>query len=105
VIAYGVAQRRTEIGVRMALGARAGTIAGMIVRQGVMLALIGIGVGAALALAAGPQLEPLLFETAGRDALVVATVAAVLGAVALLASIIPAARAGRTDPLQALRSD
>jgi predicted permease len=105
VMAYGVAQRRTEIGVRMALGARARTIIGMVVRQGVGLVLVGVLIGGALALASGPQLEPLLFETAGRDALVVATVAAVLGAVALLASIIPAARAGRTDPLQALRSD
>jgi predicted permease len=105
VIAYGVAQRRTEIGVRMALGARAGAIAGMIVRQGVMLVLIGIGVGAALALAAGPQLEPLLFETAGRDILIIGAVAGVLMSVALLASLLPAVRAGRTDPLQALRAD
>jgi predicted permease len=105
VIAYGVAQRRTEIGVRMALGARAGAIAGMIVRQGVMLALVGIGVGAALALAAGPQLEPLLFETAGRDTRIIAAVAGVLMMVAVLASLVPALRAGRTDPLQALRAD
>jgi ABC-type antimicrobial peptide transport system permease subunit len=105
VIAYGVAQRRTEIGVRMALGARAGSIAGMIVRQGLLLALSGIAVGTALALAAGPQLEPLLFETAGRDTLIIAAVAGVLMMVAVLASLVPALRAGRTDPLQALRAD
>jgi ABC-type antimicrobial peptide transport system permease subunit len=77
----------------------------MIVRQGVVLVLIGIGVGAALALAAGPQLEPLLFETAGRDTLIIAAVAGVLMMVAVLASLVPALRAGRTDPLQALRAD
>jgi predicted permease len=105
VIAYGVAQRRTEIGVRLALGARAGAIAGMIVRQGVVLVVLGIGVGAALALAAGPQLEPLLFETGGRDSLIIAVVAGVLTIVSVLASLVPALRAGRTDPLQALRAD
>lgn len=66
---------------------------------------IGVLIGAAIALASGPLLEPLLFETAGRDVLVVAAVAALLCAVALLASIVPAARAGRTDPQQALRSE
>ncbi|HEX2167597.1 MAG TPA: FtsX-like permease family protein, partial [Longimicrobiales bacterium] len=105
VISYGVAQRRTEIGVRMALGARTRGIVAMIVRQGVGLVVIGVLIGAALALASGPLLEPLLFETAGRDALVIGAVAALLFAVAVLASIIPAARAGRTDPLQALRAD
>ncbi|MEX1184925.1 MAG: ADOP family duplicated permease [Gemmatimonadota bacterium] len=103
VMAYGVAQRRTEIGVRMALGARTRGIVAMIVRQGVGLVGVGIVLGAAIALAAGPLIEPLLFRTAGRDALIIAGVGILLAVVAALASIIPAVRAGRTDPLSALR--
>ncbi|HEX6314252.1 MAG TPA: ADOP family duplicated permease [Gemmatimonadaceae bacterium] len=105
VMAYGVAQRRTEIGVRMALGARTRGIVGMIVRQGIGLVLVGVVAGAALALAAGPLLEPLLFDTAGRDPLVIAAVVAVLMMVAVLASLLPAVRAGSTDPVQVLRAD
>jgi predicted permease len=105
VLAYAVAQRSAEIGVRMALGARARSIVGMIVREGVGLVLLGVILGSAVALAAGPLIEPLLFETAGRDAFVVATVSTVLVVVAVLASFIPALRAGGTDPLSALRAD
>jgi predicted permease len=105
VMAYGVAQRRAEIGVRMALGARTRGIVGMFMRQGVGLVMIGVLAGAAVAWAAGPRIEPLLFEAGARDPVVVGSVAAVLVLVAALASIIPARRAGRTDPLDALRAE
>jgi predicted permease len=104
VMAYRVAQRRKEIGVRMALGARPRSIVGMIVRQGIGLVSIGIIVGAPFAFAGGQLLEPLLFETAGRDTLIAATVAVVLLGVAVLASLVPAILAARTDPLIALRT-
>jgi predicted permease len=105
VMAYGVVQRRTEIGVRLALGARSRSIVAMIVREGVGLAVVGVVVGAVFALAAAPLLEPLLFETAARDTLIVAVVCAMLVMVAILASLVPAVRASGTDPLQALRAD
>lgn len=103
VMAYSVTQRRAEIGVRMALGARARRIVTMTIRQGVVLVLIGVLAGSALALASGPLIEPLLFQTRGRDAPVVGAVAMLLAVVAVLASIIPAARAARMDPMSALR--
>ncbi|MGH7575572.1 MAG: FtsX-like permease family protein, partial [Longimicrobiales bacterium] len=103
VMAYGVVQRRTEIGVRIALGAHTRGIVAMTLRQGVTLAMIGVVAGSALALVFGPLIEPLLFQTRGRDALTLGAVAVTLAVVAVLASIIPAARAGRTDPLSALR--
>jgi ABC-type antimicrobial peptide transport system permease subunit len=76
----------------------------MIVRQGIGLVSIGIIVGAPFAFAGGQLLEPLLFETAGRDTLIAATVAVVLLGVAVLASLVPAILAARTDPLIALRT-
>jgi ABC-type antimicrobial peptide transport system permease subunit len=105
VIAYGVAQRRTELGVRIALGARAGEIVGMVVRQGLALVLVGIALGAALSFAAGRRIESLLFEQSAHDPGVFAAVALVLLLVAALATVIPALRAGKTSPLDALRTE
>jgi len=105
VIAYGVAQRRTEIGVRLALGARASTIVGMVLRQGLTLVLTGIAIGVVLALAAGRFLEALLFDTSSRDVVTFAAVALTLAVVSVFASVIPALRAGRTDPVEALRTE
>jgi len=105
VIAYGVAQRRAELGVRLALGARSRSIVGMIVRQGVGLVLLGIAAGVPLAILGGQRIESLLFETDAMHAPSFAFVAVVLLAVAFLATILPAVRAGRTDPLEALRGD
>jgi putative ABC transport system permease protein len=105
VIAYSVAQRRAELGVRLAMGARSLDIVGMIVRQGVGLVLLGIAVGGLLAVLGGRYIEPLLFETDAMHAGSFAFVAAVLLVVALLATMLPAARAGRTDPLEALRAE
>jgi predicted permease len=105
VIAYSVAQRRAELGIRMALGARGGDIVRLIVRQGLTLVLAGIAIGGISALVAGRYLESLLFRIGSRDPLTFATVAAVLITIGLLASVLPALRARRADPLEALRAE
>jgi predicted permease len=103
VLAYSVAQRTREIGVRMALGADARRVQGMILRQVGMMTLIGgiIGLGGALALGKGAS--SLLFGLQPRDPAVMALSALVLTAVALGAGFVPALRASRTDPMHALR--
>jgi ABC-type antimicrobial peptide transport system permease subunit len=105
VIAYLVAQRAHELGVRIALGAQVGNIVMLVVRHGVGLALVGVVIGSALALNAGRLIEPLLFETSPRNPMIFAVVALVLLVVALLASVVPAWRASRVDPIEALRTD
>ena len=103
VIAYDVGQRTREMAVRMALGAGARDVVRLIVSQGVRLAGIGIVAGLTIALAAGHWVEPLLFELAPSDPLVLGTVAVTLVGVALAASFIPAWRATRVAPGSALR--
>jgi len=105
VIAYNVAQRTHEIGVRIALGARAANLTGLVRRDGLRLGVIGMGVGIVLALVAGRWLSPLLFDVSPRDPAVVLLVAGVLVGVTCLASAIPALRAARVDPNVALRAD
>jgi predicted permease len=105
VIAYMVADRTHEVGVRKALGADAVAVLLLIVRQGLQVVLIGLLFGAALALVAGRFIEPALFETSARDPLVFAGVAGVTIACALAASIVPALRAGRVDPVVALKTE
>jgi hypothetical protein len=105
VISYLVTQRTHELGVRIALGAQVGDIVGLVVRHGVGLAVAGIAIGTLLAYNATRWIEPLLFETPARDPWVFALVAAVLLAVAVIASIVPAWRASRTDPIEALRTE
>jgi predicted permease len=105
VVAYTVTQRTHEFGVRMALGARSGDILRLVVRQGTMTALIGTAIGIALALAAGRFIQPLLFKTSARSPVILATVAGILVVVAIVASLIPAWRAKRVDPVVALRAD
>jgi ABC-type antimicrobial peptide transport system permease subunit len=104
VVAYTTAQRTHEIGVRIALGARALDVLRLIVGGAVAMAVLGIGAGVLVALAAGPQVEPLLFDTSPRSPIVFAIVIAVLLASALAASAIPALRASRIDPVIALRT-
>jgi predicted permease len=105
VMSYLVAQRTHEIGVRLALGATAASIAGLVVRSGVGLAALGVGLGAAAALGLGRFLEPLLFQTSPRDLTTFAAVCATLLCVAALASLLPALRARRISPLEALRGE
>ena len=105
VIAYGVSQRTHELGVRMALGAQRGAVWRMILRQGVLVAMLGAALGCLIALGAGGLLESVLFEASPRDPVVfVAVLATILGA-ALVASLVPAARAMRVDPVVALRAE
>ncbi|MBV9881100.1 MAG: ABC transporter permease [Gemmatirosa sp.] len=105
VIAYDVAQRSHEIGVRITLGARPGDVVWLGVRQGMTLGIAGIGIGGAVTLAAAGRLAPLLFEVSPHDPLVYAAVAAAMLAVAAAASVIPARRAARVDPNVVLRSE
>jgi len=103
VLAYTVAQRTREIGLRMALGAAGGKVRGMVLRQVGMMVLIGGAVGIAGALALGRGAQSLLFEMEGSDPLVFAISVVLLAAVALGAGYIPARRASRVDPMKALR--
>jgi putative ABC transport system permease protein len=103
LMSYSVAQRRQEIGIRMALGAESGAVRKMIVRQGMSLALTGIVIGLAAAFALTRLMANFLFGVEARDPLVFILVPAVLSLAALLAVSVPAYRAARTDPLDALR--
>jgi ABC-type antimicrobial peptide transport system permease subunit len=105
VLAYTVTQRRREIGIRVALGARPGQVLGAILGQGLSLVLWGLAVGLPTAWLSGRVLDSLLFETRPEDPIVFASVGIGLGAVVLLASLVPARQALRVDPLTALREE
>ena len=103
VISYGVVQRTQELGVRIALGAQRRDIVSMILRDGTLLAVAGIVIGALAALWLTRFLRSLLFGIQATDPLTYVAVASLLAGVAMLASYIPARRATRVDPLVALR--
>jgi putative ABC transport system permease protein len=103
VLAYWVSRRTREIGVRSAIGASPSNILGLVMRQGLTLALIGLALGLAGAVAASRLVAALLFGVSPTDPLVFAGVPMVLLLVAAAASYIPARRAVRIDPLVALR--
>lgn len=105
VVAYTVAQRMHEMGVRVALGARGRDIRGLVLRQGLRVAAVGVAAGTIAALAASRLVEPLLFRISARDPLVYAAVVTLLLTVATAASLVPARRATRADPLMALRAE
>jgi putative ABC transport system permease protein len=105
VIAYNVAQRTHELGVRVALGAQAWDVVRLVVRDGLRVAGVGIAIGAVAALWASRWIKPLLFNVSPKDPAVFAIVAVTLITVAIAASWIPALRASRVDPSVALRSD
>ncbi len=105
VIAFNVGQRLHELGVRVALGATARDIVRHVVTGGLQLAVVGVACGVAVALALGHWVQPLLFEESSRDPAIFGTVAAILLAVAAVASFIPARRAARVDPMRALRGE
>jgi putative ABC transport system permease protein len=98
-----VVQRTHEIGVRMALGASRTDVLHLVLNRGLMLTLAGVGIGVVGALALARFIESLLYEIPPRDPLTYVVVCVTLGAVALLASYIPALRATRVDPMIALR--
>ena len=104
-LAYAVSQRRREFGVRVALGARSSGIVRMVLGQGLRLAIMGVAIGVAITLAAGGRLAPLLLGVGPRDPLVTIGVALALGLTAMIAGLIPAWRASRVDPADALRSE
>src|SRR5687768_15416541 len=105
VIAYGVAERRREMAVRLALGAAPGDVARLIVSEGLRYALTGAVVGAAIALVAARWIAPLLFDQSPRDPGIFGMVVGVLLVVAAVASLIPALRGARVDPNSALRAE
>jgi predicted permease len=105
VLAFTVAQRTREIGLRIALGVAPARVRAMILRQVATMALIGTALGLAVAASLGRVVESLLYQLKGWDAGVLAAAGAALAAIALSAGFIPAWRASRIDPMQALRSE
>jgi len=105
MVAYAVAQRRQEIGIRVALGASRVDVVAMMMREASRLVGIGVIVGAVLALLAGPLAATLLFGLAPRDPLTIVASMLLLFAVAIAASFVPARAAARLDPLQAIREN
>jgi ABC-type antimicrobial peptide transport system permease subunit len=104
-MSYIVSQRTSEIGIRLALGAVPASVAGMIVREGVFVAVAGMTAGLATAIAGGRIIESLLFDVSPRDPVVFSATTLTVLAVAFVACWLPARRAARLSPLEALRAD
>ncbi len=105
ILSYIVRGRSREIGIRTALGARTGDVLRMVVAEGMTPTLAGIAAGALAALGSARVLEKLVFGVSAWDPLTLAAVAGVLTVVALVASLVPAYRASRLDPIEVLRAD
>jgi putative ABC transport system permease protein len=105
VLSYSVRRRVREIGLRMALGAQMGQVLRMVVMQGLKMTVMGLVIGITAASAMSHILESFLFGVSGTDMVTYAAVSLVLGAVALLASVLPAYRASRVDPIRTLRDE
>jgi ABC-type antimicrobial peptide transport system permease subunit len=105
VVAYAVARRTRELGIRIALGATPHDAIRLVLRQGLTLALIGVGVGLLLAMAAGSLLHSLLYGISPTDPVALGGSALIVISVAAVASWLPARRASRVDPMIALRAE
>ncbi|HXA51348.1 MAG TPA: ADOP family duplicated permease, partial [Candidatus Acidoferrum sp.] len=105
VLSYAVARRTSEMGIRMALGAAQSEVLAMVLRQGMMPVIMGLAMGAAVALAVGRYLESLLYQVSPRDPLAFVVSAGLLVVVSIAACLIPARRATQVNPMDALRSD
>jgi putative ABC transport system permease protein len=105
VMAYAVTQRTRELGIRLALGARTGSVRALVLRQGLGIALLGVVLGLGGALALGRLLTSLLYDVSPADPRVLGAAALTLSVVSALASLVPAIRATRVDPIDALRSE
>jgi ABC-type antimicrobial peptide transport system permease subunit len=105
VVALWVGQRTREIGIRFALGARPAGIGALVLREGLRLVVIGLPLGLAAALGAGRLLSSYLYGVSATDAATFSATTALLAGVALFACYVPAFRAMRVDPVQALRRD
>jgi len=105
VLSYAVTRRVHEIGVRMALGAKPSQVRGAVIKHGVLIAGAGMAAGLVAAIGLSAVLETLVFGVSPRDPLVFGGVVLVLGAVVLVAGYVPARRATKVQPLEALRGD
>jgi putative ABC transport system permease protein len=105
LIAYAVGQRTHELGVRVALGATGGRITGMVIREGLVITVVGAVLGITSAAAASKYLASLLYDVKPSDPMIFATVTFALIIVSAIASYLPARRAARIDPLVAMRGD
>jgi ABC-type antimicrobial peptide transport system permease subunit len=103
ILSYSVTERRREIGIHMALGATRGNVLGMVLGQGMRLTIAGLVAGLAAAFVLTRLLQSQLFNVKPSDPMTIASVAAVIAAVALAACYIPASRATRVDPMVVLR--
>jgi putative ABC transport system permease protein len=105
VMSYSVAQRTNEIGIRLALGAQRRDVLLMVVKHGSKLILIGLAIGLALAFALTRWIESLLFGVKAKDPFTFVAVSVLLAIVALIATYVPALRATKVDPMDALRCE
>jgi ABC-type antimicrobial peptide transport system permease subunit len=105
VLAYNVAQRARELGLRLALGAAPTQLQGMVLKRVAVMAVVGGGIGLLAAIAIGGVVESLLYGVSGRDPLVLTIAMVILALVVLGAGYLPARRASRLDPIEALRHD
>jgi ABC-type antimicrobial peptide transport system permease subunit len=105
LLSFAVSQRTQEIGVRVALGAQPGDILGMVLRQGLVLAAVGMAVGVVVAYAAGSAMRALLAGVTPADTLTFAAALGLTLAMTMAGSLAPAIRAVRVDPLAAIRSE